>query len=83
MSEERVYPPSAEFVRRAQVQGLESYRELYRQAEAHPEAFWEEMASREVHWFEKWSNVFEWHPPFVKWFTGGKTMFPTTAWTGT
>jgi acetyl-CoA synthetase len=72
MSDERVYPPSAKFVLRAQVQGLESYRELYRQAEEHPEEFWEEMASRELHWFEKWSNVFEWHPPFVKWFTGGK-----------
>jgi acetyl-CoA synthetase len=23
-------------------------------------------------WFEKWSHVFEWEPPFAKWFVGGK-----------
>jgi acetyl-CoA synthetase len=22
---------------------------------------------------QKWSHVFEWHPPFAKWFVGGKT----------
>ncbi|MCP5112036.1 MAG: AMP-binding protein, partial [bacterium] len=28
---------------------------------------------KEVFWFEKWKHVFEWHPPFVKWFVGAKT----------
>ena len=73
MSGEAVYAPSVDFVRRAQVQGLEAYRELYRQAEEHPEEFWGKLAERELVWFEKFSNVLEWHPPFVKWFTGGKT----------
>ena len=73
MSGEAVYAPSVDFVRRAQVQGLEAYRELYRQAEEHPEEFWGKLAERELFWFEKFSNVLEWHPPFVKWFTGGKT----------
>jgi len=40
MSRESVYPRAPEFARRAHVQGLESYRELYRQAEEHPEEFW-------------------------------------------
>jgi acetyl-CoA synthetase len=73
MSEERVCPPSEEFARRAHVSGIESYRELYRRAEEHPEDFWGELAEQEIFWFEKWSHVFEWHPPFVKWFVGGKT----------
>ncbi len=73
MSEDRVYHPSEEFARRAQVQGMESYRELRRQAEEHPEEFWGELAEKEIFWFEKWSSVLEWDPPFVKWFTGGKT----------
>jgi acetyl-CoA synthetase len=55
------------------VRSIEQYRELYREAEEHPEEFWANLAEREIHWFEKWSNVMEWAPPFVKWFTGGKT----------
>jgi acetyl-CoA synthetase len=73
MDEERKYPPAAEFVRRAHVQGLEGYRALYKQAEENPEEFWAEQAEKEIFWFEKWANVLEWDPPFAKWFTGGKT----------
>src|SRR5574341_545811 len=70
---ERAYAPPDEFVRRAHVQGIDACRELYRRAAEHPEEFWGEVAEREIFWFEKWSHVFEWHPPFVKWFAGGKT----------
>ncbi|MGH9665806.1 MAG: AMP-binding protein, partial [Bryobacteraceae bacterium] len=52
---------------------LEAYRELCRQAEQDPEKFWGDLAARELFWFEKPSRVFEWNPPFVKWFVGGKT----------
>ncbi len=68
-----MYPPPAGFASRAHVGSLEAYRELYRRAVEHPEEFWSEMAEREVHWFEKWHHVFEWHPPFVNWFVGAKT----------
>jgi acetyl-CoA synthetase len=73
MQEQNVYPPSADFSARAHVGSLEAYRALYERAAAHPEEFWAEMAEREVHWFEKWHHVFEWRPPFVKWFVGAKT----------
>jgi acetyl-CoA synthetase len=73
MAETKVYPPSPEFARRARVPDLESYRELCRKAAETPEEFWGELAERELFWFEKWSHVFEWNPPFVKWFVGGKT----------
>jgi acetyl-CoA synthetase len=68
-----VYAPSPEFVRKAHVQGMEGYLELFRRAEQDPEKFWGELAGREVHWFEKWSRVLEWNPPFARWFAGAKT----------
>ena len=71
--EERVYAPGEEFVRRAHVQGMDAYQELYARAKEKPEEFWGELAEKELFWFEKWSNPFEWAPPFVKWFAGGKT----------
>src|SRR5437868_11704176 len=73
MSTSNVYPPSAEFVSRANVQGMEGYRELYRRAAEKPEEFWGELAEKELFWFRKWSHTFEWNPPFAEWFVGGKT----------
>src|SRR6185295_3225554 len=73
MAESRSYPPSAEFAAKAHVKGMEGYRALYQRAKDEPEKFWGELAEQELHWFEKWSHVFEWNPPFAKWFVGGKT----------
>jgi len=73
MAEQNVYPPSRAFVERAQVRGMEGYRALYQKAAEKPEEFWGELAGNELFWFEKWSHVFEWEPPFAKWFAGGKT----------
>ncbi|QOY89081.1 acetate--CoA ligase [Paludibaculum fermentans] len=73
MSGNEVYSPSTEFSSQAHVGSMEAYQELYRRAEADPEGFWAQQAESEVHWFEKWSHVYEWHPPFVKWFVGAKT----------
>src|SRR5260221_11127545 len=72
MANPNVYPPSAEFVQRAHVQGMEGYRELYEPAAEKPEEFWGVLAEKELSWFQKWSQVFEWQPPFGKWFVGGK-----------
>ncbi len=72
-AEARVYAPDPEFVRRAHVQGMEACRALCRRAREQPEEFWAEVAEREVFWFEKWSQVFRWQPPFARWFVGGKT----------
>ncbi len=73
MSQPNVYPPSEEFVRHAHVKGMEGYLDLYRRAEENPEKFWGEIATEQVHWFEKWSKVLDWNPPFAKWFVGAKT----------
>ncbi len=73
MSESKVYPPSEEFVRHAHVKGMEGYLDLYRRAEQDPEEFWGDIASQEIHWFEKWSKVLDWNPPSAHWFVGAKT----------
>jgi len=75
-NEDGVYPPPADFVSKANVSGMEAYRQLYEKARDTPEEFWGELAEREIFWFKKWDRVFEWRPPFVKWFAGGKTNVP-------
>jgi acetyl-CoA synthetase len=52
---------------------MEGYRDLYRRAEQDPEAFWGDLAAREIHWFEPWKQVLDWQPPFAQWFVGAKT----------
>ena len=73
MSQVNVYPPSAEFVKRANVSGMDAYKALYQKAAEKPEEFWGDLAKEKLHWFEPFSHVFEWEPPFAKWFVGGKT----------
>ena len=73
MPDDNVYPPSPDFVKHANVSGMEQYRDLYQRALDDPEQFWGELAERELFWFAKWSHVFEWNPPFAKWFVDGKT----------
>jgi acetyl-CoA synthetase len=71
LKEERVFAPSPEFSARAHIKSFEEYERLAREAADDPEGFWGRMAG-EVEWFEKWSRVLEWNPPFAKWFVGGK-----------
>ena len=66
-------PPSEQFVAKANVSGMDAYRALYERANEKPEEFWGELAEKEVFWFKKWDHVFEWHPPFAKWFVGAET----------
>src|SRR3569832_1329923 len=51
MSQPSVNPPSAEFVRKANVQGMEGFRALYDRAMQDPEGFWSDVAHG-IHWFE-------------------------------
>ncbi len=66
LSEERVFPPPADFVERAIVDDAE----IYDRANADHEAFWAEQAER-LTWFSHWDSVMEWEPPWVRWFSGG------------
>jgi acetyl-CoA synthetase len=72
LQENRLFPPSAEFAQNATIKSFEEYQQLYAKAKADPQAFWAELAEKELHWFEKWSEILDWQPPFAKWFVDGK-----------
>jgi len=45
---------------------------IYEKASKDPVAFWEKQASEGIDWFKKWNKVYEWNPPYFKWFIGAK-----------
>ena len=71
MTEERIFPPPAEFSARARIGSLEDYRRLYDAAKNDPEGFWGERAAA-LPWTTPYTKVLDWHPPAAKWFVGGR-----------
>ena len=72
LQEKRLFQPPAEFSQKAHIKNLEEYQALYDKAKADPQAFWAELATQELDWFQKWDAVLDWQPPFAKWFVNGK-----------
>ena len=66
LSENRTFPPSAEFAAAANAKA-----EMYAHADADRLKFWEEQA-RCLKWEKPWEKTLEWDAPFAKWFIGGK-----------
>jgi acetyl-CoA synthetase len=62
--EERTYAPPPEFAAQANAQP-DIYDEDF-------EAFWEREGRERLSWFEPFSKLCEWEPPFAKWYLGGK-----------
>ena len=62
--EERRYAPDPEFARQANAQP-----EIYGRDW---EEFWETEGRNRVTWFEPFSTLYEWEPPYAKWYLGGK-----------
>ena len=71
LTENRSFPPPDEFAARARVKSLAEYEQLYRRADAEPEAFWAEVAG-DLAWTKKWTKVLDWKHPDAKWFVGGR-----------
>jgi acetyl-CoA synthetase len=71
LKESRVFPPPAEFAKKAHIKSFDEYKSLYRKSIEEPEAFWAEQAESLV-WRKKWDKVLEWNAPFAKWFVGGQ-----------
>jgi acetyl-CoA synthetase len=66
LSEERRFPPPADFAARAAA--TEGIYDLARRDRL---AFWEEQA-RTLDWMAPWRSVLEWTPPHARWFDGGR-----------
>jgi acetyl-CoA synthetase len=62
--EERRYEPPPEFAAQANAQPDIYDRDF--------EEFWETEARERVTWFEPFQKLYEWEPPYAKWFIGGK-----------
>ena len=62
--EERRYPPPEDFAAQANAQP-----DIY---ERDFEEFWEHEGRERVTWFEPFSELYEWEPPYAKWYLGGK-----------
>ncbi|MGI9518928.1 MAG: acetate--CoA ligase, partial [Pirellulaceae bacterium] len=73
LHEERLFPPSPEFAARSHIGSQAAYEQLYDQARDDPVAFWSDLARKELHWFEDFSEGLVWNEPFAQWFVGGKT----------
>ncbi len=67
LSEDRTFPPSANFRDQANVNDPA----VYERADKDFEGFWAEQAS-ELEWIRQWDRVLEWKSPDAKWFVGGK-----------
>jgi acetyl-CoA synthetase len=61
--EERRYPPSPEFSRQANAQPDIYNRSL--------DDFWTQ-ASKRITWLQPWKQLYDWKPPYARWFIGGK-----------
>jgi acetyl-CoA synthetase len=72
MQEDRLFPPPAEFSKRARIGSLADYKKLYDEAAADPEAFWHERAQA-LPWMKPYAKVLDWQPPAATWFVGGHT----------
>jgi acetyl-CoA synthetase len=62
--EERRYAPDPEFARQANAQPGIYERDW--------EEFWKTEGRNRVTWFEPFSKLYEWEPPYAKWYLGGK-----------
>jgi len=62
--EERRYPPSEEFAAQANAQP-----DIY---DLSLDELWEREGRERVTWFEPFTDLYEWEPPYAKWYLGGK-----------
>ncbi len=74
LSEKRVFPPSAEFVRQANISGMDAYRTLCAEAEKDFEGFWARLAKEHLLWHKPFTKILdESKAPFFRWFYDGET----------
>ncbi|MCW5660670.1 MAG: acetate--CoA ligase [Burkholderiaceae bacterium] len=72
MSEQHVYPPSAETVKNATISGMAAYQALCKEAEADHAGFWARLAREHVRWKTPFTKTLDdSKAPFFKWFEDG------------
>ncbi len=70
--ESRVFAPSPEFVKQANISGMEQYNAMCAEAERDYEGFWEKLARENLVWKKPFTRTLnEDNAPFYKWFEDG------------
>ena len=64
LAEERSYPPPPEFAAQANAQPDLSDLSF--------EELWEREGRERVSWFEPFTSLLDWQPPYAQWYVGGK-----------
>ncbi len=73
LQEKRVFPPPAEFVKQANISGMDAYRKLAAEAERDFEGFWARQARETLIWPKPFTQVLdESKAPFFRWFHDGE-----------
>ena len=71
LKEKRVFKPSKEFSKKANIKSMQEYKKIYEESIRDPEKFWAEKATK-LHWFKKWKKVLRKNNDNYKWFEHGK-----------
>ena len=73
LHETRIFPPSADFVRQANLAGMERYQALCAEAEKDLPGFWGDSRENISSWHKPFTRVLdESNHPFFKWFDDGE-----------
>jgi acetyl-CoA synthetase len=73
LQEDRLFPPSPDFVKQANVSGMAAYQALCDEAERDFEGFWARLARENLAWHKPFSKTLDASKaPFYKWFYDGE-----------
>jgi acetyl-CoA synthetase len=73
LNETRVFNPSAEFVKQANVSGMDAYQALCKAAEQDYAGYWANQAREHILWHKPFTrSLDESNAPFYKWFEDGE-----------
>jgi acetyl-CoA synthetase len=73
LQEKRVFPPSPEFVKQANISGMEAYRAMVAEAERDFEGYWGRLARETLLWSKPFTKVLDdSKAPFFRWYYDGE-----------
>src|SRR5687767_3045871 len=73
LQEKRVFPPSAAFVKQANIPGMDAYRKMVAEAESDFQGFWARLAKETLLWSKPFTQVLDASKaPFFRWFHDGE-----------
>jgi acetyl-CoA synthetase len=73
LQEKRVFEPSADVVKAANISGMDAYRALCAEAERDFSGFWGRLGKENLAWHKPFTQVLdESNAPFFKWFADGE-----------